>query len=309
MNGGALAALHRIPVRHALCAPAARSLALADLAVDALVQEALLTPKPALVDRRGPGAHSDLDLLKMLRSAGALRGCFRTIAARAWGEPPSQGLREALAEAGRHGEKAMLAATGGANAHRGAIWSVGLLVAAAAGDKGAGRRAEDLAAWVAELVSYPDLAVSPEWSNGARACARHGVSGARGEAAAGFPHVVRCGLPMLIESRRRGQGERPSRLNALMAIMSSLDDTCLLHRGGRLALRTAQAGAQAVLRAGGAATRSGRRELLRLDRELTSLNASPGGSADLLAATLYVDALQPPSAASCGSGRLAHGDV
>ena len=68
-----------------------------------------------------------------------------------------------------------------------------------------------------------------------------------------------------------------------MAIMASLDDTCLLHRGGLAALETAKAGARAVLAAGGTAAPAGIERLHRLHAELMALWASPGGSADLLA--------------------------
>jgi triphosphoribosyl-dephospho-CoA synthase len=77
-----------------------------------------------------------------------------------------------------------------------------------------------------------------------------------------------------------------------MAIMSSLDDTCLLHRGGLAALETAKAGARAVLVAGGTATPAGMERLHRLDAELMALWASPGGSADLLGVTLFLDRLE-----------------
>ena len=100
-----------------------RALQLADLAVDALTAEALLTPKPALVDGRGSGVHRDLDLPAMLKSAGALHGTFLSMAAAAAGREPNQALREQLAGIGRSGERCMFAATGGSNAHRGAIWS------------------------------------------------------------------------------------------------------------------------------------------------------------------------------------------
>ena len=117
------------------------------------------------------------------------------------------------------------------------------------------------------------------------------VSGARGQAQQGFPHVVHIGLPALLHARSRRMAETCARLDALMTIMSALDDTCLLHRGGLHALRTAQQGAQRVLRAGGSSTPRGLDLLLQLDRELLRLNASPGGTADLLAATLFLDSI------------------
>jgi triphosphoribosyl-dephospho-CoA synthase len=268
---------------------------LADLAVEVLIAEAMLTPKPALVDRRGRGAHRDLDLTLLLRSARSLHGTFRRMAAFAAGRAPDQALREQLALLGRAGECDMLAATGGSNAHRGAIWVIGLLVAARA-LSGAGATPREVAAQAARIAAFPDRYAPPQDSHGARVCRRYGVRGARGEASAGFPHVVDVGLPAMWAARASGADETCARLDALMAIMASLDDTCLLHRGGLPALDAAQRGARAVLAAGGSASAAGWRALLRLDAELLARDASPGGCADLLAACLFLDRAQPYSA-------------
>src|SRR5947208_14668124 len=100
-------------------------------AVSALIEEAELTPKPALVDRRGNGAHHDLDLARLRRSALALQDGFAALARAGTNAVPSLRLREEIGHIGRAMEQRMLAATGGGNAHRGASWSVGLLVPAA----------------------------------------------------------------------------------------------------------------------------------------------------------------------------------
>ncbi|GEJ58833.1 triphosphoribosyl-dephospho-CoA synthase [Anaeromyxobacter diazotrophicus] len=268
---------------------------LAALAVRALVEEAELTPKPALVDRRGRGAHHDLDLALMRRSAEALRGAFAAMAEAAAGAPAGLALRERLGALGRAGERAMLAATGGVNTHRGALWALGLLVAAASQEGGAGAPAA-LGARAAMLARLPDRFAPAAGSHGSLACLRFRVAGARGEARAGFPHAVAVGWPALREARARGAGEEAARLDALLAIMARLDDTCLLHRAGLRGLHAAQRGAAAALAAGGAGTPEGRRALLALDAALLALRASPGGSADLLAAVLFLDALggEPP---------------
>jgi triphosphoribosyl-dephospho-CoA synthase len=261
---------------------------LAHRAVNALVAEALLTPKPALVDRRGSGAHRDLDLNRLLRSAAALRSSFQQMAQCAQGREPSQSLREELASLGRCAERAMLVATGGSNAHRGAIWVLGLLVAARAmGDSNASPA--ETAAVAAGIARFSDRFAPGTASNGSRACERYGVPGARGEACEGFPHVVDVGLPALQAARSRGIDPTCARLDALMAIMASLKDTCLLHRGGPNALAVAQNGARAVLSCGGTSTAEGWSALLALDGVLLARNASPGGCADLLAACLFVD--------------------
>lgn len=270
---------------------------LAGLAVESLADEARLSPKPGLVDARGSGAHHDLDLARMLRSARALGPAFEAMARAAVDAPATQALRERLAFIGRDGERAMLAATGGANAHRGAIWTLGLLVAGAAMDA-SDRRPRSVAARAAAIARHADRFAPEGGTHGARACARFGVSGARGEATSGFPHAVEVGLPALHAARRRGAAEGDARLDALLAMMARLDDTCLLHRGGRNALEAAWRGAAAALALGGAATARGREALLALDAELLARNASPGGSADLLAAVLFLDRLHAPPAAA-----------
>jgi triphosphoribosyl-dephospho-CoA synthase len=220
-------------------------LLLSTFAVSSLIEEAELTPKPALVDRRGDGAHHDLDLPILRRSARALQGGFAALAQAAAGEPTTLRLREEIGRIGRRMERRMLMATGGCNAHRGAIWALGLLVAGAAqcrGERNAARIAARNAERAAALARLPDRFAPHPLSNGERARLRFGAAGARGEARAAFPHAIGLGLPTLRDARERGVPEDCARLDALMAIMASLDDTCLLHRGGRAALEAAQRG-------------------------------------------------------------------
>ncbi|ONH51841.1 triphosphoribosyl-dephospho-CoA synthase [Pseudomonas cedrina] len=259
---------------------------LADRAVDALIDEADLSPKPALVDRRGNGAHDDLHLGLMHASALSLWPMFKEMAEAAleFGEVGLP-LREALGRLGREGEQAMLATTGGVNTHRGAIWALGLLTAAAALDS------RNVTLNAARLALLDDRFAPRPMSHGAQVARRYGARGAREEAQLGFPSVVQRGLPQLRKSRLQNAGEQNARLDALLAIMTELADTCVLYRAGPEGLRTMQRGAQAVLNAGGSATLAGRRQLHALDTQLLALNASPGGAADLLAACLFIDRL------------------
>jgi triphosphoribosyl-dephospho-CoA synthase len=138
-------------------------------------------------------------------------------------------------------------------------------------------------------------------SHGAQVALRYGVRGAREEAQQGFPAVLQLGLPQLKRSRAQGHGEQNARLDALLAIMSRLADTCVLYRAGELGLQAMQQGARAVLDAGGSATLAGRRRLHELDLQLLTLNASPGGAADLLAASLLLDRIESGDAVNQGA--------
>ncbi|MBV7511823.1 triphosphoribosyl-dephospho-CoA synthase [Pseudomonas sp. PDM25] len=265
---------------------------LADLAVDALIDEADLSPKPALVDRRGNGAHTDLHLGLMHASALALWPAFKEMAEAAieFGEVGLP-LREAIGLIGREGEEVMLATTGGVNTHRGAIWALGLLVAAAALES-TNTKASAVTVRAARLALLDDRYAPRPLSHGAQVAQRYGARGAREEAQLGFPAVIQRALPQLKHSRAAGHGEQNARLDALLAIMTNLADTCVLYRAGEQGLQTMQLGAQAVLDAGGSASLAGRRRLHDLDEQLIALNASPGGAADLLAACLFIDRIE-----------------
>jgi triphosphoribosyl-dephospho-CoA synthase len=265
---------------------------MASLARQALIAEAELTPKPGLVDRRGAGAHSDLSLTIMRLSARAIEPYFREMALISAGVRPTQRIREQLAAIGRNAERAMFRATGGSNAHRGAIWVLGLLISAAAMQSDEKRTASEIAATARAIASFEDRAAPRLLSHGDIVVKRYGASGARGEAVQGFPHVVDVGLPTLRRRRSSGATEDVARLDTLLSIMARLDDTCLLYRGGTDALITAKKNALAVERAGGVGTQVGSQHLTFLDRQLLDLKVSPGGSADLLAATIFLDALE-----------------
>lgn len=187
----------------------------------------------------------------------------------------------------------MMVATDGVNTHRGAIWALGLLVSAVA-MLGGDARAQTVANIAAQLAKLPDDAAPKVFSKGLRVTHRYRVPGAREEAQQAFPHIMQRALPQLRLSRLNGSSETQARLDALMAIMTSLTDTCVLSRAGMEGLDAMQNGARAVLNAGGCATLAGQQALARLDRQMLALNASPGGAADLLAATLFLDRVETP---------------
>lgn len=267
---------------------------IADAAVGALITEALLTPKPGLVDGSGPRTHPDMNVALLAASAEALRDPLRECAEAAVTMPLGPQLRARIGAIGRAGEQRMLATTGGVNTHRGALWALGLLSAGI----GATDNASDAVGFAAQLARLPDLARIDDrtQSHGERARLRYGAGGAVVEAQTGFPHIVRHGLPMLRTCRRRGEPTDAAALNALMAIMATLDDTCVLHRCGLRGLDFVHRSAAHVLSSGGCATAAGRRRLERFCRQAHRRGLSMGGSADLLAAALFLDEVTPEGA-------------
>ena len=254
---------------------------LARVATTALLDELATTPKPGLVDLDHRGAHRDLCLDRLRTSAHALEPFFAEIAACARDASPSLALREEIGHLGRIGERAMLRASGGTNTHRGALWSLGLLVAATAA---AGTRdAHAIAARVAAFASLPDRFRGDAPSNGRSVARRFGTRGARGEAESGLPNVIGLAMPLL----RAGA----PRADVLLALLERVDDTCMLHRSSAQTLAIARRQARHALALGGTRSTAGLRATRRLDAFLVAHNASPGGCADLLAAACFLDAV------------------
>ncbi|RJS50208.1 triphosphoribosyl-dephospho-CoA synthase [Bacillus sp. PK3_68] len=262
----------------------------AEAAVRSLIEEAELTPKPGLVDQANTGAHNDLTIHLMRKSARSLKETFIEMADASYGLTPSQSLREKIALIGREGEKRMYEATSGANTHKGAIWALGLLVSAAAMGKGT-YTIEEVVSKAGETARFSDRFCPIVPTNGDRVKIKYGVEGARGEAQQSFPHIMQVSLPMLKWARESGMTEEAARLSVLLSLIAHLDDTCILHRGGAESLIFAKVQANVWLK------NKKLEQLKQLDEEFTSRNISPGGSADLLAATLFLDKMQAEEAA------------
>ena len=263
---------------------------LAQVAVDCLIQEAELTPKPGLVDRRGGGAHDDMSLALMRTSAQALKPTFEHIARVCFGKKPDVAIRVEIGRIGRDGEAAMYKATGGVNTHKGAIWTLGLLTAAVAMHS---KRVtpHELTETAARLARIPDVncpKITTE-SHGDKVKRLYQMQGAREEAANGFPHITSRGLLCMRRDRASGLSEQICSVHALLSIMSNLSDTCVLSRGGLEGLNCMQQGARSVLELGGLRTVQGQIAFAELDEMMARRKLSPGGAADLLAGTFFTD--------------------
>lgn len=257
----------------------------------ALYDELALAPKPGLVTPSDNGSHADMDAGTFVRSLFALRSYFPRIAALGR-EGAAFGVLE---RCGIEAEARMLAATGGVNTHRGAVFLLGLLCAAAGALAQAGQplRPQELRAtlrqrWGADLAARARRAPTMP---GGMAARRLGLRGAAHEAAAGFPVLFETAVPALAAARARGLPPRLARLDALFHVMAVLDDSNLALRGGLAGLHHAQAAARGFLAAGGAAQPGALQAAAAIGRDFVARRLSPGGAADTLAAACWLERL------------------
>ncbi len=265
-----------------------RSLSIGRAATLALYDELALAPKPGLVSLADSGSHDDMDARTFLRSMLALRGYFVRIselgAARA--------QFSELERCGQEAEATMLAATGGVNTHRGAIFALGLLCAAvaAAGTHGSAVRSDDIRRallhhWGGALVQR--CTRTPRLPGGL-AARRYGLRSASREAALGMPVLFETVLPAWAEARTAGLTGQRLKLQVFFTTLCVLDDSNLAHRGGLVGLHYARDEARRFLACGGAARDDAVEDAWAMHRRFVARRLSPGGCADMLSAACFL---------------------
>ncbi|CAG0911773.1 unnamed protein product, partial [Cyprideis torosa] len=182
----------------------------------------------------------------------------------------------------------------GVNTHRGAIFNLGLLAAAAGQLRSEARDLEPETmglrvrqAWGSAILAQVG-GNATRTSHGGEVARRYGAGGARAEAASGFATVMEISLPAFNEVMAELGDERRALMQALFALIGHLEDTNLLYRGGLAGLRFAQSEASGFLRAGGVYQADWLERAQAIHQRFVQANLSPGGSADLLATTLFV---------------------
>lgn len=285
---------------------------LARLVDSALRVEARLTPKPGLVDHRNDGAHSDMTLRTITASADALAPWwveFALVGARHAGSDDDASLLADLRAVGRTVEQVMFDATDGINTHKGAVFAFGLLLGCAGVRVGEGRRIDvsvcDDVARLATAVLVDDLIASDAApvTAGEHLYRTHGLTGARGQAASGYATAREVGLVAYREAMEilaaqphlaLGPMMRDrALLHALLALLAVNADTNLAHRGGVEAMAWVARRAEAILAQGGALNPDYVRLVEAFDDDLIHAHLSPGGTADLLAVTIWLSSLPP----------------
>lgn len=248
----------------------------ADLAERALRLELDTTPKPGLVDRQDNGAHKDMDYALMSKSISALRPYLTRLAVESAKDIDPAKIKEIGIEA----EKAMLKATGGVNTHKGALFCIGLSVAAASCLACSTRAVEAYS--FKELVSRAASEIpSARGTHGAEAKRSFKAVGALENARAAYSELFTDWLPYY----RSLEGDPFRCHKTLLHIMTTLDDTNILHRRGAEGLAHAEAEAARLLED---FSESG---LSSLNKDFIRENISPGGSADMLSLTIFIESI------------------
>lgn len=271
---------------------------IAHLATQALQAELDTTPKPGLVDKDNNGAHRDMDYVLMQRSIDTLHPYFVKLALLGCADalPTHTSIRDIGIEA----ERAMLSATNGVNTHKGALFSMGLAVVAAAHEER--KIAANEEQILKERNGGEDVLVSLQTTIKALAASfpdtngTHGskakllskgttaIKGALDNAREGYEMLFAEWLPFYIE--RRKEHDAHTLHKTLLRIMCDLDDTNVIYRTDLATAEEVKLEARALL------DNFSETALKDMDRHYTTRNISPGGAADMLSLTIFIGSMQ-----------------
>ena len=257
---------------------------IAHVAAKALRTELDTTPKPGLVDRNDNGAHQDMNLSLMGKSIDALKPFFVKLAlyGHTCGEQNITPDAAIVRQIGIEAEQAMLKATGGVNAHRGALFSMGLTSLSAAWCMAQDRTVKEQR--LRDIIMQVANQFAPTaGTHGNDAVSAHGVMGALAIAKAGYQQLFTNWLNGYRTYLADDATTACHRL--LLLIMSQLDDTNVIHRVGYDQSQQVKQEAKALLDNYSTASMDA------MNRDYIARNISPGGSADMVALTIFIHAL------------------
>lgn len=275
-------------------------------AAEAVADEIVTAPKPGLVDPLGQGCHVDMTWRTFITSAQAVEPFWEYQAMIGLsGTSPSEAFRR-LRFIGVEMEKRMFAATSGINTHKGLIFLLSLLLYGAGYCIYSGKELtpENIVCFASESVkgltskelgSLSQKISLENLTNGERLFLMHGITGARGEAEKGFPSVLNYGLPELRRVSLMGASTNSSHIAALLSIMYNSEDSNVIHRGGydfwqneykEMVKETIQKFdplSENYL------------PIENLEERFLRSRISPGGAADLLCCSIFLDLITKPT--------------
>lgn len=273
------------------------------LAQKSVLYEVSASPKPGLVDRFNSGAHNDMDYFTFLRSSSAIIDEFRAMAV-IGAQIKDYNLKDVLEmirPIGIKAEKKMFRATYGVNTHKGIIFSIGIICAAAGfAMRKTGKhtvKAETLCDIVKEITSgicekeLTNIEDKSQLSNGEKLYKKYELKGIRGEAESGFETVLSKGIPIIRENIDK-RNVNDVLVQALLNIMTVSEDTNIVWRHDIDTLNYVKEYSKIVLDNGGMFSDKGKKSIIDMDKTFIEKNISPGGSADLLAVTIMLSLLE-----------------
>lgn len=279
------------------------------LALEAMLLEANCAPAPGLVDRFNSGAHNDMDIYTFIKSSVALSPYMHNFVYMGYMHKGAlDTLLAFIRPLGIEAEAAMFKATKGVNTQKGLIFLMGILCAAAGYVYRKYNIIKSILVFDAVKIMCQGL-VAKELGNlphdrkltsGERLYHQYGIRGIRGELEDGLPIIQNIALPAYKKAISLGATDDALLIYTLLSIMTATEDTTIINRHDQDTLIMVQKSAKKLLSNDDILQLDGFDAVKDLDRQFIEQWISPGGSADLLAATHFLYVLENKYNSSIG---------
>lgn len=287
------------------------SLKFAEYAQKSILYEAVLTPKPGLVDAVDPGSHKDMNVFTFLDSSTSLFKSFYDYAKEGFVcEQDEQGLFNEIRKIGINAENSMFEATKNINTHKGINFSLGIILAATGyyfkntnfdvdvinkfNEQNSMQIINVVKNMTKDLVKndFKNLHKKEHLTNGEKLYLKTGFSGIRGEVENGFPTIFEIALPRLRHVSNMNISMDRKLLDVLFHIMQNTSDSNVVNRGGLEALNFVKQESSKFVENNNIFKENYKEKIEEMNKLFIKKNISPGGSADLLSVTIYFAMLE-----------------
>lgn len=272
------------------------ALDIASIAVKSMLYEVTCFPSPGLVSINSNGAHKDMDYFTFIDSTSILIKYLFEITKRSFSNTSPKILFNEIREIGKDGEKSMLKVTNGVNTHRGMLFLMGICCAAAGRIIYAKKSFSSLRSTIIEMCSglvENELVIEKPkttMTHGEKLYDKYKTHGIRGEVESGLPIIFEYSLELYKSKADLNTNDRL--VHTLIGIMQFCEDSNVMYRHSKEVLYEVQAKARYIMELGAMTTKEGIAEIKSLNFEFSQRNISPGGSADMLGTTVFIDAIE-----------------
>lgn len=268
------------------------SITIGSFALQAILYEVSCYPSPGLVSPVSNGAHKDMNYFTFLDSTAVLSKYMASFVQQGYSNQDYKEIFYHIRTIGIEAEKDMFIKTKGINTHKGMIFLMGLACAAVGKAIYEKKAFEEVTNIIEKMTAglvekeLSTLANKPELSHGEKIYLKYKKEGIRGEAERGIPTVFQYSLELFKQNADLSMNDRL--VHTLIGIMAKCNDTTIIHRHDIETLERVKKKAKYIIEIGGMKSIPGRAQIEELCKEFTEENISPGGSADLLAITIFL---------------------
>lgn len=263
---------------------------LSQISLKAMISEVSTFPSFGLVSPINNGSHRDMNYYTFLDSSIAIVPYLKEIAKISYTYVESKYLFESIRKIGVKCEEKMFKATNGVNTHKGMIFLMGICISATMKAIYQNKDFYYIQYIIQEMCSdilldFSNLKDKKYLTHGEKLYLRYGFTGIRGQ--------VKDGLSIIFHNiidkfENTNLNENDLYTQILIELISVVEDSTIVHRNDINTLRKVQEDAIELLNIGGVKTLQGKNKIKQLECEYINNNISPGGSADLLAVSIFL---------------------